>query len=475
MAPTWPSAAASSHYGTGVAPAWQHLGTSTPPAAHSDGTDLSQAFRQPSARQAPSFAQVGVQRRLTRPGLPLPIVRPQLRPRADVRVVSLLIADATIAMSAVDEWCPSSSDSETLRAEEMIASEKVLQEHVVEVGKMPEEAIVVDDDEGDSLGAGRAASSTQPAPSSCTRRKAKAPRLATTATTRKLRRRVSDAKPSSVTVLSLLCVWGKPLKAPVPVYPIRRDPSGKAWIHLSEHLLWLRRAVAPTGSTHYQELFQSALSDLRRTLREQIEDGRKSTSSGAEQAKLRAALQLSDDDEGPCASRGVASKARKGQPTGVVSVKIKDTVVQVKNSTRPLILECTQDSVTSVVAFCQEHCRAGTTTLRKHRRAESGKPSFQMPLQECPAILGKVTWHPSAGAWAVHYKDEHGKTITTRISVPARNAPKSLCQPEGTRRDREAYAQARRAKYVEACAFWNEHDRSQRERIAVDTPSQLQS
>ena len=48
---------------------------------------------------------------------------------------------------------------------------------------------------------------------------------------------------------------------------------GTTWFILSEHFGWLRRACSTKGLTHYKELFQSAVSALRRELQASIVAG----------------------------------------------------------------------------------------------------------------------------------------------------------------------------------------------------------
>ena len=93
-----------------------------------------------------------------------------------------------------------------------------------------------------------------------------------------------------------------------PVYPFRRDKEGRMWAQVNEHLSWLRRACSE-GRTRYSELWQSALSDLRRTMKAQIEEKRRpSLVACSKQASLRAELELDEADE---EERGKGDTPRK--------------------------------------------------------------------------------------------------------------------------------------------------------------------
>ena len=187
--------------------------------------------------------------------------------------------------------------------------------------------------------------------------------------------RHSDNKPSSPQAMNMLCVWGKPVKHPVVVQPVQTDANGKKWIVLNEHLHWLRRACAPEGSTHYRELFQSAISELRRVLRMQLE--KKHDAAGAEQSKLREDLGLDvDGDEAPPVNgkrRGVAQEPE-------ISVVLNGTPFMVKTRIRPITVECTTIAVDARIAFCTQHVRAGKSSLKQHLAGEksAGKAQGQV-------------------------------------------------------------------------------------------------
>jgi hypothetical protein len=72
-------------------------------------------------------------------------------------------------------------------------------------------------------------------------------------------------------------------------------------------------------------------------------------------------------------------------------------------------------------------------------------------------------------AWAIHFKNGLGKPACKRLCVPARGLEKGFLETLETSEDKKKseWAQARRATYLEALRFWNENDRSKRDRINV--------
>lgn len=279
---------------------------------------------------------------------------------------------------------------------------------------------------------------------------------------RTLKRRRSDGKPPQVEVVSRLCLWGQPLKSPVVVHPVSQDATGRSWTAVHEHLAWLRRACTPDGSSRYDELFQSAVSALRRHLKEGVSKHMASlaqSASSAEQCKARASLGLDDDDPGSEPETQAQRWGRAGRPplssAAELEVDVGGTRVCVKRTTRPLTVEVTMSSVKALIKYCRDHVSAGKATLRKHTASEKAEPAYSQPVSECPPIMHKVTWHPSVSAWCVHWKDAGGAAQVTRVRVS------KAALPLGSARE------ARFVAYVKAIRMWNEEDKSTRERIEV--------
>ena len=401
------------------------------------------------------------------------------------------------AMCGVDEWLPPPSDAESLSdtdggEREILEAEAIVDDDnifgdtvVVAAGRAPDLSFEVSDVEvvaGGTITPSASAAATSPVrrlPQRLDRRAgavkpARRPRDEALATGRPKQPavRASEARPPTVCVESMLCVWGKPLKHPVPVHPLRIDDTGVKWIALSEHLLWLRRVCASEGSTHYEELFQSAVSSLRKDLKFAVEHGR--APGAAEQGKVRALLELDDDDQDP--EHCKPAKRRKTTRAPTTTATVDGVQVTMKNSARPLLMECTAQSVAALMSFCQKHVRQGQATLKKDQGRPSATPgaasaSWELPHTECPAIQGKVTWHPSVGSWAVHFKDASGKQQIHRLKVPAsfdEGIVRAVNQADSslhTRRDH--YHVARLDAYHAAIKKWNSEDKSTRDRITT--------
>ena len=82
-----------------------------------------------------------------------------------------------------------------------------------------------------------------------------------------------------------------------------------------------------------------------------------------------------------------------------------------------------------------------------------------------PGIPSKVTWQPSAGCWAVHYK-QGPQTKVSRVRIKAADSQqKSLFAARKPKPDAEKMASLREEAFLEACRLWNELDNSKRPRI----------
>ncbi len=276
---------------------------------------------------------------------------------------------------------------------------------------------------------------------------------------RKLQRRASEARPEASEAVNMMCVWGGTVHAPVPVWPLWKE-EGVSWIVVSEHLYWLRRACSHLGVTHYKELFQSAVSSLRRKLQDQLKKANNPDPAG----ELRAALDVADDGE--------ASPKRSRCRTEVVKILEVSVDGAKLNKLRPLRVQCSLAAVEALVNYCQSHISKGKPELKKYKAACPQPKHFAMPAEHCPAIIGRVTWQPSVNAWAIHGKRERGSTFTTRIRLVLEKETKSFLAPQAAEKTenedaKEAFKRERRKRYIEAIVLWNSEDHSSRDRIPV--------
>ena len=88
-----------------------------------------------------------------------------------------------------------------------------------------------------------------------------------------------------------------------------------------------------------------------------------------------------------------------------------------------------------------------------------------MPADACPPVPGKVTWHPSVKAWAVHIKGRDGKTRQKRVGLQTTPERKNFVDHIQGVLCNTVWSTARRAAYEEAVRMWNAEDFSTRERI----------
>lgn len=298
---------------------------------------------------------------------------------------------------------------------------------------------------------------------------------------RQLKRRISDTRPDAACAATMICVWGGEVKTPVVVQPIWKE-LGTTWMSPNEHCGWLRRACSSKGLTHYKELFQSAVSALRRELQAGM-----AAVNPDPAGELRASLNL-DSDESDGDKRGGSTAAcpkaacpkskkkaaSKRTPTGAktLDVILADATIKVQNKLRPFRVEVTEESVIAIMKWCRQHVLNGKATLKKHQTKaacpKAAAPSWSMPVDECPTILGKVTWQPSHVAWCVHGKDDNGKIVKTRVKVGGKKEQQGFFTSA-----RENYFVDRKNAYIAAIELWNEKDKSTRDRIEAPTIASL--
>ena len=288
---------------------------------------------------------------------------------------------------------------------------------------------------------------------------------------RQLKRNASLGQPSGLTCQSRLCLWGDNFKAPAVIHPVHRR-DGQWFFPIHERLYWLRRACGDKRTTHWTQTFQQAVSSLRRHLQAGIRLKVDAFAAATEQA--RTALALDGEDEEPTPRK----QQRIRVPVGVevVGVEVGAVTVKVRVRERPFEVETTAEAVMAIVGFCTAAIETSSAarTSAAPASANGEKKSFAFAAQDCPAVLGCVTWHPSVGAWAVHFKNEHGATQVKRVFGKRISA--TYIERAASAESKESWAATRRHTYLEAIEAWNTLDRSTRSRIplpawASDTPS----
>ena len=99
--------------------------------------------------------------------------------------------------------------------------------------------------------------------------------------------------------------------------------------------------------------------------------------------------------------------------------------------------------------------------------------------------MNKVTWQPSVLAWAVHWKDARSKAgIVQRFQVKGGVDPSGRKKGKGHGCDifaalksgegdhvgeKDQFGSSRRAAYFKAIEWWNENDKSSRDRIVLES------
>ena len=281
-------------------------------------------------------------------------------------------------------------------------------------------------------------------------------------------REYQRAAPNSPSAAKIICVWGGDVKKPVPVYPVLKE-LGTTWFTLSEHCNWLRRACSSKGLTHYKELFQSAVSALRR----ELQAGMTASAQPDPAAELRASLNLEiediDDGQPAACPKKIPRKPKKSIRAKTLQVQLGDTTIKVFNQIRPFRVEVTESSVNSIINWCQEHVMQGKPDLKKHRATaacpEAAQSSWSMPVDPCRSIVGKVTWQPSHHGWCVHAKNEDGVIVKTRVRVKVKLG--GLTPGSFLTSGRGDYHSERKQAYRQAIEFWNLRDKSTRPREDV--------
>jgi len=288
---------------------------------------------------------------------------------------------------------------------------------------------------------------------------------------RSLRRHRSDGKaPGEPAALEMVCIWGGggARSIPVVVFPFFIS-GGKKWVMLNEKAVWLRRAVGPKisrKSPMLHDQYYNALADLRKHIAAEIDQ-----TVGGVAADVCKELGVSTEE---IESAGPAKKKRRINDDEI-PVKLEGHKILVSTCKRPALVELTKTAMNAVISYCREHVRgnreSSARTPKKEAEApeapSSEKPKFKMPTPECPPLDGKVTWQPSVESWAVHYKDAAKKRQVARIKAAA-DGPQS-CALLGGSSPRNQFTEKRREAYIAAIVYWNQYDKSTRERIPVPT------
>ena len=307
---------------------------------------------------------------------------------------------------------------------------------------------------------------------------------------RALKRKPSLGAPAAVQCAPRLCVWGGSVKQPAVVQPtVQRGALTFFPIH--ERLFWLRRACGDRGTTHWTSRFQHAVSALRRVLKDGVSAHAATTASARKHVAwqdAKDALGLRADEaggQGAAPPKRPRPAARLPPETEAVRVLVGEVSLQVRAHERPWEVEATAEAVMAVVDFCRARVEDVPIVLRRDAKhgeegegagssasasaapavasAQASPRGYALEAASCPAVLGKITWHPSVKAWAAHYKDKAGAYKQKRFGVRMPRA--SLGSGAATEGDADKWAQARRQAYDEAIRFWNEQDSSKRDRI----------
>ena len=232
---------------------------------------------------------------------------------------------------------------------------------------------------------------------------------------------------------------------------------------------------------------------LRKGIRTKLD----ATSSTAE--ALRDALGLESEGEGEGKGEEMDKKAAKrwAAPLSstVVSLELAKHMVQVRVHERPFEVEATPEAVKAIIAFCRQRLQDDPIILKRGNAQKRGTSSpapavasppgpasgpdvdsasasasrsgFCLAAESCPTFTGKITWHPSVKAWSAHYKGENGKTLQKRFVVRAPPHSRSFLDHTAGDNEGQGWAAARRAAYEAAVRFWNEADRSKRDRLEL--------
>ena len=277
------------------------------------------------------------------------------------------------------------------------------------------------------------------------------------------RKKHSLKAPEKAVASGMLCVFGKPLKTPVVVWPLHVETDGSLWIPLTEHVHWLRRACESSGQTQYELPFQSAISELRRIFTAEVQKSRVG-GPAAVQMKMRENMGISD---GQGATSPNKLRLRVGQPPTTTVVLVGYTF-RIRNTVRPILIDRTENAANALMEFCVQHIRGGNVILRKNQIVAKPAACQTVP-PECEAVPGKVTWHPSKNAWAVHYKAATGEASVAYAKADRPTNSKSLADFMGTPppMTKEAHQAAIAAAHKKAVDMWNAMDASKRERIGV--------
>ena len=121
---------------------------------------------------------------------------------------------------------------------------------------------------------------------------------------------------------------------------------------------------------------------------------------------------------------------------------------------RPLTIACTAAAVKAILEFARNYLeteKGNDDTAKDNGDTEKviTDDTFRISEDECPQILGKITWD-GCGTWKASWKDASGKQSTKRFKLES-----------------EPFKEMRLQAYEEAVSFWNDNDRSKRDRINV--------
>ena len=226
------------------------------------------------------------------------------------------------------------------------------------------------------------------------------------AKTKRRRLEQEDASPAStqIAVLRTFAVSGPGLKQPVLIWPLRTIDA-KSWAVINEDCAWLRVVCTHGKSARHSNVFQSALSQLRRDVKALLAAQRRADDKNkvaVELGKIKQQLGVEDDSDEDV---GALSKAK----SSVITLTLEGKSLQWRNQVRPLIVEANEASIGALVAYFKKHVAEGQVVL-KEKPSDQSPPAdaakkFHLPADCCPNIPGKVSWHPSHSSWCAHIKN----------------------------------------------------------------------
>ena len=397
-----------------------------------------------------------------------------------------------VAMAGADSWMPSDSDEDMFGDERKGAAtcKAVSPQEDIASGPRPQKESAASPKRKNARGpraekqAGcqqaatraQAASSQAKAVKAGSKMKARLGLLKEQNRKRRLLMRRGSSAPDLI-IEDMICLRGKPLKKPVVVFPVKSTPDGKRWLPVNAHQMWLRRVCHPGGLTYFKPAFQAAVTKLRRDLCESFHMARDAARPKVEHP-MSELFEEEDSflvDQCGKAAKLKAAKLKAAKPKvknrslqsleEPVDVALGDVKVQVRTMSSLVLMECTVQSVGALVNCVKAEFAEivqGKKKAASPQAASSQKAAFRVPVSHDAALLGKVSWQPSIKSWAVHYKTADKQSAQYKLRVLNRDVDAAATMNMSRK---QVFEQQKEARKFEAMKYWNEHDKSSRERI----------